>query len=282
MNIAVAGSNGFVGKHLIKVLNDTQYNDIRIDIENGIDLSDNSILNSDIKFDVMVHLANLSFVPASYKNPELFYRTNILTTLNALELCRKNNARLIYLSSYVYGTPQYLPIDENHPVCSFNPYAQTKCICEDMCKAYYRDFGVNTIIFRPFNIYGEGQSGMMLIPEILSQLKEGKKTIQLKDPNPRRDYVNVQDVVRAIKCAVDKDEYSGCEAYNISSGISYSVKEITEIINRNLKESICFSFGDSDRPNEVNETLGSYDKIKNDLGWKPTIDFEVGIKNIIK
>lgn len=279
MNIAVAGSDGFVGRNVCAQLEAKGHTIIKIDITNGLDLCDNSIIDKIEPIDCFIHLANLVFVPASYQNPEKFYRINYLTTLNALEICRKYNARLIYASSYIYGNPQYLPVDENHPVCPFNPYAQTKLICEKMCEGYHRDFNVKVSILRPFNIYGIGQKGKLLIPEIIGQIKEGKKIIQLKAASPRRDYVNVVDVAGAfVACTEDTNSYN---VYNICSGTSVSVREITEIINKHLKEKVTFSFAESDRPNEVNETLGSCKRLES-IGWRNTISLEDGIIEILK
>ncbi len=277
--IAVSGSSGFLGQHICKKLQALGNKVIELDICNGDDLCEATIVDSIERIDAFIHLANLLYVPDSYKNPAKFYKVNYLTTLNALEICRKYDARLIYSSSYVYGTPQYLPVDERHPVCPFNPYAQTKVICEKMCEGYNRDFGVKVSILRPFNLYGIGQKGKLLIPEIIGQLKEGKEVIQLKAASPKRDYVNIVDVADAfITCIDDKSNYS---VYNVCSGQSVSVKEITEIINRNLKRKVEFHFDESDRPNEVDETRGSCEKLKS-IGWTPSIPFEEGIVQILK
>ena len=279
MKVAVAGSDGFVGRNVCAQLEAKGHTIFKIDITDGMDLCDNSIIEKIEPIDCFIHLANLVYVPASYQNPEKFYRVNYLTTLNALEICRKHNARLIYASSYIYGSPQYLPIDENHPVCPFNPYAQTKVICEKMCEGYNRDFKVKVSILRPFNIYGVGQKGMLLIPEIIGQIKTGKKEIQLKASSPRRDYVNVVDVARAfVACTEDTNDYN---VYNVCSGTSISVREITEMINNYLKNKVFFHFGISDRPNEVVESRGSNMKLQS-IGWKPTISFNDGIKQILE
>ena len=279
MKITVAGSDGFVGRNVCQQLIAKGHETIPIDIRYGLDLCDSSIIDKIDQMDCFIHLANLVYVPASYKDPAKFYRVNYLTTLNALEICRKYNARLIYASSYVYGTPQYLPVDENHPICPFNPYAQTKVICEKLCEGYNRDFGVKVSILRPFNIYGVGQKGMLLIPEIIGQIKEGKREIQLKAAAPRRDYVNVKDVAGAfVTCINDTNDFN---VYNVCSGTSVSVREITEVINNHLKDKVSFCFAESDRPNEVNETLGSCKKIES-IGWKNTISFEEGIVDILK
>lgn len=279
MRIAVAGSEGFVGRNVCIQLKGAGHEVVPIDVTQGIDLCNAQVLDHIQKIDCFIHLANLVYVPASYEDPAKFYRVNYLTTLHALEVCRKWNARLVYISSYIYGPPQYLPVDENHPVCPFNPYAQTKVICEKMCEGYHRDFGVKVSIVRPFNIYGVGQKGKLLIPEIIGQLKEGKTNIQLKASSPRRDYINVVDVASAIvACAMSEESFG---VYNACSGESVSVREITEIINRNLKTKVEFSFSSSDRPNEVDESRGSCEKLKT-LGWKPSIGFEEGIQQILK
>lgn len=278
MKIAVAGSEGFVGKNVCSQLEQNGHGVFRIDLTQGFDLSTHEVIETIPEMDCFIHLANLVYVPASYENPALFYRVNYLTTLNALEVCRKYHARLVYISSYVYGPPQYLPVDEKHPISPFNPYAQTKVICEKLCEGYHRDFGINVSIIRPFNIYGVGQKGKLLIPEIIEQLKEGKKEIHLKSASPRRDYINVLDVSRAICiCAESKEEYG---VYNACSGESLSVRDITEMINKHLKHKVQFVFSSSDRPNEVDETRGSCEKLKA-LGWNLSISFETGIQSIL-
>ncbi len=279
MKIAVAGSDGFVGKQVCAQLERAGHEIVRIDLALGFDLSDPHAPDSIPMVDCFIHLANLVYVPGSYEKPALYYRVNYMTTLNALEVCRKYSARLVYISSYVYGTPQYLPVDETHPICPFNPYAQTKVIGEKLCEGYHRDFGVKVSVVRPFNIYGVGQKGMLLIPEIIGQLKEGKEEVHLKAASPRRDYINVVDVASAIcTCAMSDEDYG---VYNACSGESVSVMEITDIINRNLKHKVRFSFSSSDRPNEVDESRGSCKRLES-IGWKRSIGFEEGIREILK
>lgn len=279
MKIVVAGSDGFVGRYVCTQLESQGHSVIKIDVSQGVDLCDSSIIDRIEPIDCFIHLANLLYVPASYLDPEKFYRINYLATLNAIEICRKHNAKLIYASSYIYGAPQYLPVDEKHDVCPSNPYAQTKVICEKMCEGYNRDFKVKVSILRPFNIYGVGQKGMLLIPEIIGQIKEGKKKIQLKAASPRRDYINVKDVAAAfVSCTKDTNDFN---IFNICSGRSLSVREITEIINKNLKSKVEFSFAESDRPSEIDETLGSCEKLKS-IGWQSTLTFEEGIIEILK
>lgn len=279
MRIAVAGCDGFFGSRVCAILEESGEELVRIDISQGVDFSLPGAFEKVPKVDAFIHLANLVFVPGSYEKPELYYRVNYMTTLNALEVCRRDGAHLVYISSYVYGAPQYLPVDEAHPVAPFNPYAQTKVICEKLCEGYHRDFGVPVSVIRPFNLYGEGQKGSLLIPEIIGQLKEGKEEIRLKSPHPRRDYIHVQDAAAAVcLCARISESYS---VYNVCSGESVSIREITRIINRHLKRKVRFVFSSSDRPNEVDETRGAYTRLLA-LGWHPTISFEDGIKALLE
>ena len=279
MKIAVSGSDGFLGRNVCSQLESAGHSIVKIDLTQGFDLSAPESIDKVPPVDCFIHLANLVYVPGSYEKPALYYRVNYMTTLNALEVCRRDSAHFVYISSYIYGSPQYLPVDEKHPICPFNPYAQTKVICEKLCEGYHRDFGVTVSVIRPFNIYGVGQRGKLLIPEIFDQIKEGKKQIQLKAASPRRDYVNVVDVAKAICLCVYRNE--PYEVYNVCSGESVSVEEITEIINKNLKEKVQFLFSLSDRPNEVDETRGSCEKLKR-LGWVPSMTFEQGVKAIIE
>ena len=282
MKVVVSGCNGFVGSKVCQLLNDMNVEVYPIDITNGFDLSEPNAFEGIPAVDHFIHLANLVFVPMSYEQPYLFYRINYMTTLNALEYCRKTNAHLIYASSYIYGPAQYLPVDENHPTAPFNPYAETKVICETLCQNYNKYFGVKSTILRPFNIYGAGQTGKLLIPEIVSQVKNGGE-IHLKASSPRRDFINVIDVARAFVACLNDD--SGCSAYNICSGKSYSIKELTDFFVKEAKNfgvELKFIFSEEERKSEVDETVGSYKKIHDKLGWEPTISLEEGVRQILE
>lgn len=280
MTIAVTGSDGFVGKYLIDSLKHRKdINIIPIDITKGINACNWEDVK-DIVADVYIHLANKSFVPDSYKNPYSFYDVNIKSTLNMLELCRINGGKLIYLSSYVYGAPEYLPIDESHPIKAFNPYAQTKVMCESMCEGYARDFSVPIIVFRPFNIYGVGQSENFLLPMMVKQMQTGK--IQVKDDRPKRDYVHVKDVVQAIECAIDykPQQTKLCEIINIGSGSSYSVKEIVDMLISLSNTQIEYTATGETRPSEIMDTIANIDKLKQ-IGWKQKIALKEGLSEMI-
>lgn len=282
MKIVISGAKGFIGSNLVKVLQKVQdYKLIEIDLESGIDLTNDKDIQTIEDFDIFIHLAGLSYVPDSFSDPGRFYKMNFLSTLNALELCRKNKARMVFISTFIYGNPLYLPIDESHAPCPLNPYSQSKIIGEMLCEAYNRDFNVPAIILRPFNIYGKGQNEKFLIPSIISQIKKGAKKILLKDPTPRRDFVHISDVVKAIALIINSSNLN-FETFNLASNISYSIEEITTIFKKYIKD-LTFSFETTSvRKGEINETVGSYAKIKKALNWEPKIHLEEGIKILLQ
>ncbi|MDG1901166.1 MAG: NAD-dependent epimerase/dehydratase family protein [Bacteroidales bacterium] len=278
MKVAITGSRGFVGKVLVQELLKQNVQIIEIDFETGYDLLDWESLGKIEPFDALVHLAAKSFVPDSFKNPASFYENNIVGTLNALELCRKHKAKMIYTSSYVYGTPEYLPIDEIHTTVAFNPYAQSKLIGEDLCKAYNRDFGIPIVVLRPFNIFGKGQSNNFLIPLIINQASQGK--VYLKDSRPKRDFIFIDDVVNAYVKSINID-ITNFEVFNIGSGKSTSIAELVAIISKHYKTPIDISFSEEQRKNEVLDTIANISKAKELLNWEPTVSLFDGITKIL-
>lgn len=275
--IAISGSTGFIGTHLVKKLLATGHDVIPINRAAGHDVADFETLQNVRPFDIAIHLAARMFVPDAFKNPLSFYNTNVLGTLNMLELCRGFNARMIFPSSYVYGQPEYLPIDEKHPVKAFNPYAQSKLIGEQICEGYYRDFDVPVIVLRIFNPYGSGQSDNFLIPKLIKQVKTGN--IYLDDPRPKRDFIFIDDIVEAFERATTYRE-TGWETFNIGSGISYSVAELAKIVIHEFNPAAQLKFSGKVRKNEVMDTVADVTLARDKLNWIPKISLSEGIKKM--
>jgi UDP-glucose 4-epimerase len=277
MKILITGCNGFVGKRLSNVCRDNGHTVIGVDSSTGLDVSDWNSVKEIPKFDLCYHLAARSFVPDSYVYPRDFYNINCSGTINILELCRHYNARMIFVSSYVYGKPEYIPIDENHPVKPFNPYSQTKIIGEKLCEGYNRDFNLPIFIVRPFNLFGPGQNKNFLIPSIISQLKND--IIKIKDPRPRRDFVYIDDFVELLRVSGSVDfKYT---VVNASSGTSYSVLEIVQMLLEISGLTLSIEVSKSDRIIEIQDTLGSFQKAYSILGWKPKFSMLDGFREII-
>ncbi len=278
MIIAVTGSSGFIGKNLVKKLLLSGNEVIKLDISEGFDILNWDDLKNIESFDVLVHLAAMSFVPNSYKQPRDFYNLNVNGVINGLELCRIHSAKFVFSSSYVYGKPKYLSIDENHPLQGFNPYAETKIIGEKICEDYFKYFKVPSIIMRPFNIYGNNQNENFLIPLILKQAKTGN--IKLTDPRPKRDFIYIDDVVDAFICAVENNSIL-FDKFNVGTGTSYSVQEVVEIVNQLFGNELNIEFSNIKRENEVLDTVADILHIKKSLNWHPKINLKTGLKNMI-
>ncbi len=278
-NILITGSDGFVGKKLCaRLKKNKQYSVQCIDIKD-INLTKWEIVREKIRpFDKVVHLAAVSFVPESYKNPRKFYETNIISTLNVLELCKEFNAGMIFASSYVYGKPQYLPIDEEHPTSAINPYAESKIIGEKLCVAYHRDFGVKYAIIRPSNIYGKGQNERFLIPTIINQLSTGK--ISLQSSKPKRDFIHIDDIISVYEKIIEKDFDS--IILNAGSGKSISVEKLVELVlSLSSKTDVKVNYKEQKRKNEVMDVVYDVSRAEKYLGWKPTVNLEEGIKKLL-
>lgn len=279
--ILVTGSNGFVGRHLVEELKRQDVEVVTLTDQNGnrIDVRDWQKIKEIDDIDMVYHLAAVTYVPISFENPKETYDVNVLGTLNILELCRLRDVeKIIFLSSYVYGQPQYLPIDEKHLLQPTNPYARSKVLGENLCKAYYEDYSLKCVILRPFNIYGKGQLDNFLIPFILKQLVKGK--IELNDPEPKRDFIYISDVIDAyIKAGeFDKD----FEIFNIGYGKSYSVKEIVNKLIKIHGKDVKVHYKDERRKSEIMDTIADIKKAKVNLFWKPKISIDEGLKAIYK
>jgi nucleoside-diphosphate-sugar epimerase len=278
--VCITGSSGFIGRKIVSQLSHNGAEIIELDIEDGIDISIWEQVKRIKKFDVMIHLAGLSFVPDSYRIPRVMFQTNILSTLNMLELCRIKGAKMIYTSSYVYGKPIYLPIDEKHPIVSFNPYSQSKIIGEELCRNYNESFNVPIIVFRPFNVYGPNQNDRFLIPSIISQI-QADSSIHLNDPAPKRDFVYLDDISNAFCNAIEYDK-TDYEIFNIGSGESYSVNEIATTLASLFNRTIEISYSSEIRENEIPNTVADISKANQLLNWNPKVSFIDGLKSIVR
>lgn len=230
--------------------------------------------------DAIVHLAGSVGVPESWKQPETIYQNNLLSTLTVLKFARKQPTPLIFLSSYVYGLPAYLPIDEKHPVNCSNPYAQSKYLAECLCEAYHRDFDVPLVILRPFNIYGPGQRMMDLISQVAQQAKKGNP-IEVNDLAPKRDYLHVSDLVHAILQLLRTDRQP-CGVYNLGTGRSHSVQDMIDIVLKVAKKRVPVVCRNRIRKNEIMDCRCDCRKFMTQFDWKPRVSLQTGIRMLLR
>ncbi len=308
MKALVTGADGFIGSHLVEYLLEkgyevkafTYYNSFnnwgwldtlpkeklkQIEIFSG-DIRDPNGVRTAIKgMDEVFHLAALIAIPFSYHSPDSYVDTNIKGTLNVLQACRDFNTSkvLITSTSEVYGTAQYVPIDENHPYQGQSPYSATKIGADRLAESFYRSFEMPISIVRPFNTYGPRQSARAIIPTIITQLLDGKEEIKLGSLTPTRDFNYVKDTVRGFYEIAKSDKTIG-EEINIATNNEISIgqlaNEIISQINPNAK-IICDEKRLRPEKSEVNRLLGDNTKIKSLTNWKSEYTFEQGIKETI-
>lgn len=264
MKILVTGANGFIGSRLVTALENVGENVYRHTSKQG-DLNDYDSLEQYEDMDCVYHLAAKSFVPGSWETPIEYLHNNIITTVNVLDFCRKKKAKMIFVSTYLYGQPEYLPIDEKHRCVSISPYHLSKKVGEDICAFYSENYGVDIIIARPFNAYGKGQKEEYLLPKLYKQLTECTDgQIEVYDLCPKRDYIYIYDLVEML--VMLKDKVRGLEIYNLGSGQSYSVKEVIDIMQKEIGTHKQINEIGIKRQNEVSDCIADISKFRHNIG----------------
>lgn len=306
MRVLVTGAGGFIGSHLCERLVlaghevrafvhynssaqsgwlDCSEQKCDMEIVRG-DIRDMDAVSTAIKGeDVVFHLASLIGIPYSYYSPLAYLRTNIEGTYNILQAARSLEiTRIVHTStSEIYGTAQYVPIDEAHPVNPQSPYAATKSAADQMALAFYRSFGTPVSVIRPFNTYGPRQSERAVIPTIIGQIISGKTTIRLGNLRATRDFNYVDDTVRGFM-QVGLDERAVGRVTNLGTGkeitIGGLVEKIAELMNVHVEV-----VGDDERmrpkDSEV-ERLCSDATAAASIGWQPEVSLSRGLRNTIE
>lgn len=306
--VLVTGADGFIGSHLTEELVkkgysvkafalynsfntwgwlDTLPKDIMESIEvfTGDVRDPNGVRTAMQGMDEVFHLAALIAIPFSYHSPDSYVDTNIKGTLNVLQAARDLGTRriLVTSTSEVYGTAQYVPIDEEHPYQGQSPYSATKIGADRLAESFYRSFNLPVSIVRPFNTYGPRQSARAVIPTIISQLLAGKEEIKLGSLTPTRDFNYVKDTAAGFIAISESDKTIGQEI-NIATQQEISIGDLAkEIISQINPEAriVCDEQRLRPEKSEVNRLLGSNKKIKELTDWKQRYTFEEGIAETI-
>ncbi len=231
--------------------------------------------------DIVYHLAALIAIPFSYHSPDSYVDTNIKGTLNVLNAARDVGTKrlLVTSTSEVYGTAQYVPIDEKHPFQGQSPYSATKIGADRLAESFYRSFNLPVTIVRPFNTYGPRQSGRAVIPTIITQLLSGAKEIRLGSLTPTRDFNYVKDTAAGFMAIAACDKAVG-EEINIATGREISIGDLANELIRQISPDakiVCESERLRPEKSEVNRLLGCADKLRAMTGWAPAYTFEQGL-----
>ena len=303
----ITGADGFIGSHLTEMLVAkgyqvkalSQYNSFnnwgwleeinckdKVEILTG-DIRDLHCCKHIIKdVDIIFHLAALIAIPYSYIAPDSYVDTNIKGTLNICQAAKENsNVRVIHTStSEVYGTAQYVPIDEKHPLQPQSPYSATKIAADAMAMSFYNTFELPVTIARPFNTYGPRQSARAVIPTIITQIANGAKEIKLGDLTPTRDFNYVEDTCRGFVALAEEDNTIG-EIINIGSNFEISIADTLNIIKELMRSDVKFITDEQRIRPEKSEVFRLWcdnTKIEKLTGFKPEFDIKQGLQKTIE
>ena len=304
--ILITGADGFIGSHLTEMLlakgctvralslynsfNDWGWLEVikgkeKLDVVCG-DVRDPHFCKEITKdIDFIFHLAALIAIPYSYVAPDSYVDTNVKGTLNICQAAKENGCeRVIHTStSEVYGTAQYVPIDEKHPLQPQSPYSASKIGADQMAMSFYLAFGLPVTIARPFNTYGPRQSARAVIPTIITQIAAGEKHIQIGDVSPTRDFNYVLDTCRGFIALAESDKTIG-EVVNIGSGTEISIGDTLNLIKELMNSDVEFIVDENRiRPknSEVFRLCCDNTKIHNLTGFEPKYSLRDGLKETI-
>lgn len=307
--VLVTGADGFIGSHLVEALLEKNYEVKAFAYYNSFNswgwldslpaekLSQIEVFCGDVRdpngvreavkgVDGVFHLAALIAIPFSYHSPDSYVDTNIKGTLNVLQAARDAQLErvLITSTSEVYGTAQYVPIDEKHPFQGQSPYSATKIGADRLAESFYRSFDLPVTIVRPFNTFGPRQSARAVIPTIITQLLSGKETIKLGSLTPTRDFNYVKDTAAGFIAIAEAQGTVG-EEINIATQREITIGQAASAIINQINPGARIECDEQRlRPekSEVNRLLGSNEKIKRLTGWEPRYTFEQGIGETIE
>ena len=273
----VTGGSGFIGRKLVKALESRGEKVMCLSSKN-FDITKKYSWENLPKAKNLFHLASKSFVPDSWNYRSNIFETNVLGTKNALDYSKRVNSNLIFASSYIYGIPINIPVMETDLPKPNNPYALSKYFSEQLGSFYAQYENINVTSLRIFNVFGPGQDKRFLIPSIIEQLKE--KIIRVKDLEPKRDYIYIDDVVRAFLYASKRMQ--GFNIFNIGSGESYSVKEVINNIQLIAGTNIPILSEENKRNNEIPNVIADTSKTEKFLNWSPIYSFKKGLEETVK
>ncbi|PIN75986.1 LPS biosynthesis protein WbpP [Candidatus Woesearchaeota archaeon CG10_big_fil_rev_8_21_14_0_10_37_12] len=303
MKILVTGGAGFIGSHIVDALVQESHTIIVYDNlsagkkeniahhKNNInlveaDITDFQTLNESCQnVDVILHLAASNSVPRSLKEPEKFFHNNILGTYNVLEAARQNNVKRVIFSSSssVYGTNQELPLKEEKTGMRLSPYAISKFTGEDLCKFFWKTYGMETVILRYFNVFGARQNKdsqyAAVIPKFITLMLAGKEPTIFGDGEQKRDFTHVSNVVYGNILALTAENIAG-ETINIANSSSTSVNQLIQHINKIIGKNIQPIYTPP-RKGDIKDSLADTTKAKQLLGFKPVTLIENGLEETI-
>ena len=306
-SILITGAFGFIGSHLAEICVKKGFSVIAYDryniyndygwLEKSKYRTEMEIILGDVRdYDsvskvvkrcgAVFHLAALIGIPYSYISPLAYIRTNIEGTYNVLESAKNFDLEQVIVTSTseTYGTAQYVPIDENHPLVGQSPYSASKIASDQLSVSYFRSFETPVKIVRPFNTYGPRQSARAVIPTIISQILENKNSIKLGSISPTRDLTFVTDTCQAFIDVYNTDRFVG-ETVNVGNEKEISIGDLAKLIAELMDKNITIESSEErirPKDSEVLRLVCNNKKLTEHTNWKPSIDLRVGLGEVIK
>ena len=302
MRTLITGGAGFIGSAIVPALQKEDYDIYVLDnLSFGnrkfINITDSHFFLADIRDarkveeifsqlqpEIVVHLAAIHFIPYCNQHPFEAADTNIRGTMNVLKASKKLHAlKKLFFASTAAVYPIFdEAVNENYELHPLDIYGISKLTGEHLCKEFYLETGIDTIVCRFFNAFGPNETNPHLIPEIEKQLREGMRTIKLGNLTPKRDFIHTYDMAAAVKQLL-KLENIGYDTFNLGRGIEYSVVEIVEAFERQLQEKITIEVDPARvRKVEREHLVADVSKLKTKAGWRPVWGIDEGIKNLVE
>lgn len=277
--VLVAGGTGFVGSAIVRRLRADGVDAIVASRGTGVDLRKERSVARLPRCDAIVHAACRASVPESWVAPASFYRDHLLATLNLLEHARATGARLLLASTYVYGVAPPVPVAEDAPAAAHSPYTASRILSERLCRDYHRDHGVAVDVLRIFNAYGPGQRREFVVAAVVAGALAGR--IELATPEPKRDFVHVDDVARAFALAAGRTSPS-FDVFNIASGESRALGEVAAAAASMAGHAVEISYTGARREQEIPDARANVRKAARVLGWRAEIGFDDGLAALMR
>jgi len=280
MKIGITGHQGFVGGSVAKALSEQKHQIICLDVytrSERADKFDSASFPPDL--DWVLHFGASTSIVNSCRDPFATYHNNLDSTLVAFKIAHCSQAPFLFMSSYVYGVPQYLPIDEKHPVSCVNPYMGSKVVSETICQQLSETLQLPLTILRGFNIYGNQNRPRRLIPDLLEAIDKGNPII-LDDPHPKRDYLYIKDFCELIFKIIGRTPAREA-IYNVGYGRSYSNLEVAELAQRLSGGKSPLVVNSNPRPNDIVDCTVDVSLIRSTFSWIPNYPLEKGLEELI-